>query len=131
MMTYLQVTSRADVTLVIDRLPVFPRAAREVVRQVANPDVGPREMEAVASGDPGTRRPAHPNGELGLLQPAAAHRNHFPRGLLYRYRDRAPGAAGRRHPRQLLDPSSASHLEPQSWMWRRPPSWWRCTRRSK
>ena len=52
MMTYLQVTSRADVTRVIDRLPVFPRAAREVVRQVANPDVGPREMEAVASADP-------------------------------------------------------------------------------
>ncbi len=46
MMTYLQVTSRADVSRVIDRLPVFPRAAREVVRQVANPDVGPREMEA-------------------------------------------------------------------------------------
>jgi putative nucleotidyltransferase with HDIG domain len=52
MMTYLQVTSRADVNRVIDRLPVFPRAAREVVRQVANPDVGPREMEAVASEDP-------------------------------------------------------------------------------
>src|SRR3984957_7882335 len=52
MMTYLQVTSRADVIRVIDRLPVFPRAAREVVRQVANPDVGPREMEAVASLDP-------------------------------------------------------------------------------
>jgi len=52
MMAYLQVTSRADITRVIDRLPVFPRAAREVVRQVANPDVGPREMEVVASGDP-------------------------------------------------------------------------------
>ena len=52
MMTYLQVTSRADVSRVIDRLPVFPRAAREVVRQVANPDVGPREMEDVASLDP-------------------------------------------------------------------------------
>jgi putative nucleotidyltransferase with HDIG domain len=52
MMTYLQVTSRADVSRVIDRLPVFPRAAREVVRQVAKPDVGPREMEAVASEDP-------------------------------------------------------------------------------
>jgi putative nucleotidyltransferase with HDIG domain len=52
MMTYLQVTSRADVSRVIDRLPVFPRAAREVVRQVANPDVGPREMEEVASLDP-------------------------------------------------------------------------------
>jgi putative nucleotidyltransferase with HDIG domain len=52
MMTYLQVTSRADVSRVIDRLPVFPRASREVVRQVTNPDVGPREMEAVASLDP-------------------------------------------------------------------------------
>jgi putative nucleotidyltransferase with HDIG domain len=52
MMTHLQVTSRADVSRVIDRLPVFPRAAREVVRQVANPDVGPREMESVASLDP-------------------------------------------------------------------------------
>ncbi len=52
MMTYLQVTSRADVSRVIDRLPVFPRASREVVRQVANPDVGPREMEAVAALDP-------------------------------------------------------------------------------
>jgi putative nucleotidyltransferase with HDIG domain len=52
MMTYLQVTSRADVSRVIDRLPVFPRAAREVVRQVANPDVGPRELEEVASLDP-------------------------------------------------------------------------------
>jgi len=52
MMTYLQVTSRADVSRVIDRLPVFPRASREVVRQVANPDVGPREMESVASLDP-------------------------------------------------------------------------------
>jgi putative nucleotidyltransferase with HDIG domain len=52
MMTYLQVTSRADVSRVIDRLPVFPRAAREVVRQVANPEVGPRELEAVASLDP-------------------------------------------------------------------------------
>src|SRR5579862_3014020 len=52
MMTYLQVTSRADVSRVIDRLPVFPRAAREVVRLVANPDVGPSEMEAVALLDP-------------------------------------------------------------------------------
>jgi putative nucleotidyltransferase with HDIG domain len=52
MMTYLQVTSRADVSRVVDRLPVFPRAAREVVRQVANPEVGPRELETVASLDP-------------------------------------------------------------------------------
>jgi putative nucleotidyltransferase with HDIG domain len=51
MMTHLQVTSRADVSQVIDRLPVFPRAARDVVRQVANPNVGPRELEAVASLD--------------------------------------------------------------------------------
>jgi len=52
MMSYLQVTSRADITRVINRLPVFPRAAREVVRQVANPDAGPRELEAVCSLDP-------------------------------------------------------------------------------
>jgi putative nucleotidyltransferase with HDIG domain len=52
MMSYLQVTSRADVARVIDRLPVFPRAAREVVRQVTNPDAGPRELEAVCSLDP-------------------------------------------------------------------------------
>jgi len=52
MMTYLQVTSRADVSRVVDRLPVFPRAAREVVRQVSNSEVGPRELEAVASLDP-------------------------------------------------------------------------------
>ncbi len=52
MMTYLQVTSRADVSRVVERLPVFPRAAREVVRQVSNPEVGPRELEEVASLDP-------------------------------------------------------------------------------
>jgi putative nucleotidyltransferase with HDIG domain len=52
MMSYLQVTSRADVSRIIDRLPVFPRAAREVVRQIANPDVGPRELEAACSLDP-------------------------------------------------------------------------------
>ena len=52
MMTYLQVSSRADISRVIERLPVFPRAAREVVRQVANPDVGPKELEQVASLDP-------------------------------------------------------------------------------
>jgi putative nucleotidyltransferase with HDIG domain len=52
MMTYLQVTSRADVSRVIERLPVFPRAAREVVRQVSNTEVGPRELENVATLDP-------------------------------------------------------------------------------
>lgn len=52
MMTYLQVTSRADLSRTIEHLPVFPRAAREVVRQLANPDAGPREMESAASLDP-------------------------------------------------------------------------------
>lgn len=52
MMTYLQVTSRADIARVIERLPVFPRAAREAVRQIANPEIGARELEAVASLDP-------------------------------------------------------------------------------
>jgi putative nucleotidyltransferase with HDIG domain len=52
MMSHLQVTSRAEVSRVIDRLPVFPRAAREVIRQVTNPDAGPRELEAVCSLDP-------------------------------------------------------------------------------
>ena len=52
MMSYLQVTSRADISRVIERLPVFPRAAREVVRQVSNPDAGPRELAAVCSLDP-------------------------------------------------------------------------------
>lgn len=52
MMTYLQVTSRADIARVVERLPVFPRAAREAVRQIANPEIGARELEAVASLDP-------------------------------------------------------------------------------
>jgi putative nucleotidyltransferase with HDIG domain len=52
MRSYLQVTSHADIARVIDRLPVFPRAAREVVRQVTNPEAGPRELEAVCSLDP-------------------------------------------------------------------------------
>jgi putative nucleotidyltransferase with HDIG domain len=52
MLSHLRVTSQADIARVIDRLPVFPRAAREVVRQVTNPDAGPREFEAVCSLDP-------------------------------------------------------------------------------
>jgi putative nucleotidyltransferase with HDIG domain len=52
MMSYLQVTSRADVGRVIDRLPVFPRAAREVVRQATNPEVNAQALERVASQDP-------------------------------------------------------------------------------
>jgi putative nucleotidyltransferase with HDIG domain len=52
MMSYLQVTSHRDVTRVIDRLPVFPRAAREALRQVMNPDAGVRELEAVCALDP-------------------------------------------------------------------------------
>jgi HD superfamily phosphohydrolase YqeK len=49
MMSYLQVTSRADVSRVIQRLPVFPRAAREVVRRATNPDAGPLELEEIAA----------------------------------------------------------------------------------
>jgi putative nucleotidyltransferase with HDIG domain len=52
MMSYLRAASHADITKVIERLPVFPRAAREVVRQVTNPAAGPRELEAVCSLDP-------------------------------------------------------------------------------
>jgi len=52
MMSYLQVTSRADVSRVIDRLPVFPRAARQVVKRVADPEVTVDELESVTSLDP-------------------------------------------------------------------------------
>ena len=52
MMSYLQVTSRADVSRVIDRLPIFPRAARQVVKKVSNPEVTVHELETVASLDP-------------------------------------------------------------------------------
>jgi putative nucleotidyltransferase with HDIG domain len=52
MLSHLRVTSQTDIAKVIDRLPVFPRAAREVVRQVTNPNTGPRELEAVCSLDP-------------------------------------------------------------------------------
>jgi putative nucleotidyltransferase with HDIG domain len=51
MMSYLQVTSRADVGRVIDRLPVFPSAARDVVRYASNPESGIRELEKAASMD--------------------------------------------------------------------------------
>jgi putative nucleotidyltransferase with HDIG domain len=50
--SYLQVTSRADVSRVIDRLPVFPRAAREVVTCVSSRDLSVRELERTASLDP-------------------------------------------------------------------------------
>ena len=50
--SYLQVTSRADVSRVIDRLPVFPRAAREVVKCVSSADASVRDLEKVASLDP-------------------------------------------------------------------------------
>lgn len=52
MMSYLQVTSRTDINRVIDRLPVFPRAAREVIKHAANPEVTVHQLEAVASKDP-------------------------------------------------------------------------------
>jgi len=50
--SYLQVTSRADVSRVIDHLPVFPRAAREVVKCVSRMDATVQELEKVASLDP-------------------------------------------------------------------------------
>src|ERR1700719_2281005 len=50
--SYLQVTSRADVSRVIDRLPVFPRAAREMVKCLSNVDTSVRDLEKVASLDP-------------------------------------------------------------------------------
>jgi putative nucleotidyltransferase with HDIG domain len=50
--SYLQVTSRADVSRVIDRLPVFPRAAREMVKCLSSADASVGELEKVASLDP-------------------------------------------------------------------------------
>lgn len=50
--SYLQVTCRADVSRVIDRLPVFPRAASEVVKCVSDAEASIRELEKVASLDP-------------------------------------------------------------------------------
>jgi putative nucleotidyltransferase with HDIG domain len=50
--SYLQVTSRADVSRVIDRLPVFPRAAREVVTCLSSRDASVHDLENVASLDP-------------------------------------------------------------------------------
>jgi putative nucleotidyltransferase with HDIG domain len=50
--SYLQVTSRADVSRVIDHLPVFPRAAQEVVRCVSNRELSVRELEKAALLDP-------------------------------------------------------------------------------
>jgi putative nucleotidyltransferase with HDIG domain len=49
--SYLQVSSRADVSRVIDRLPVFPRAAREMVKCLSSTDTSVRELEKVASLD--------------------------------------------------------------------------------
>ena len=50
--SYLQVTSRADVSRVIDRLPVFPAAAREMMKCLSSMDTSVRELEKVASLDP-------------------------------------------------------------------------------
>ena len=52
MLSYLQVSSRADVSRVIDRLPVFPRAAREVVKFASNPEVTVGRLESAALLDP-------------------------------------------------------------------------------
>ena len=51
MLSYLQITSRADIGRVIDRLPVFPRAAQEAVRFASDPASGPRDLERAASRD--------------------------------------------------------------------------------
>ncbi len=51
MMSYLQVTSKADIGRVIDRLPVFPLAAGEVIKHASNPESGVRELETAASRD--------------------------------------------------------------------------------
>jgi putative nucleotidyltransferase with HDIG domain len=50
--SYLQVSSRADVSRVIDHLPVFPRAAREVVKCVSSSDLSARDLEKAALLDP-------------------------------------------------------------------------------
>ncbi len=52
MMSYLQVTSRADVSRVIDRLPVFPRAAREVICYATDPEVTIERLGSVIKLDP-------------------------------------------------------------------------------
>jgi putative nucleotidyltransferase with HDIG domain len=52
MMSFLQLSSRADVNRVVDRLPVFPRAGREIVKHATNPEVTLGELVQVASLDP-------------------------------------------------------------------------------
>jgi putative nucleotidyltransferase with HDIG domain len=49
MRSYLQMTSHADVTRMIERLAALPGAAHEVVRQVMNPGAGPRELRELAA----------------------------------------------------------------------------------
>jgi putative nucleotidyltransferase with HDIG domain len=77
MLSHLRVTSQADIAKVIDRLPVFPRAAREVVRQVTNPYAGPRELEAVCSLDPLLA------GRLIQIANSAFYSPRFPIGTIF------------------------------------------------
>jgi putative nucleotidyltransferase with HDIG domain len=49
MRSHLQMTSHADVTRMIERLPALPGAAHEVVRQVMNPGAGPDELRELAA----------------------------------------------------------------------------------
>ena len=113
MMSYLQVTSRADVTRVIDRLPVFPRAAREVVRQVTNPDAGPRELAAVCSLDPLLA------GRLIQIANSAFYSPRLPIGTIFHAvsfigtETTRRVLAGGRATRQLCVAAVAPHLEPQ------------------
>jgi putative nucleotidyltransferase with HDIG domain len=49
MLSCLRITSRAEVTRIIDRLPGLSRAARHVVRRMRTPDGGPPELDEVAT----------------------------------------------------------------------------------
>jgi putative nucleotidyltransferase with HDIG domain len=49
MFSHLQVTSEGDVSRIVDRLPGLSRAARELVRKVANHDAGPSQLEELAA----------------------------------------------------------------------------------
>ena len=113
MMTYLQVTSRADVSRVIDRLAGVPSRRSGGGAAGCECRCGAARNGGSGVARSGAGRTADSNRELGLLQSAAAYWNRFARGLLYRYRDRTARVAGRRHPRQLLVPASAPALEPQ------------------
>jgi putative nucleotidyltransferase with HDIG domain len=49
MLSYLQVTSQADVSRIIERLPGLSRAAHEMMRKVANQSAEPSQLEELGS----------------------------------------------------------------------------------